>query len=550
MLKEREADWKRAAALFLLLFALLMIRNCVCGVEYYPQLDDYIQYHYYPSAFTFPELQQLTGLLASRPLAGIADYFFWGPMFNHMILGVALISLLYVLSALLIWKMLRRYFRLSLLFPVILVLLPLGIEGTYWMSASTRVVVGMLFAALTARAFLTWLDGGGWGRLCLYLLLQLIPFGFYEQGGLLSITLTVGVAILEWALNKKSLKRCLVSLWGMASMGLYFLATKLLSTGGVYSSRAEILLPTSRYYWNTFLPNVLGQIGQAFLGGGFYTTAKGFVRSAGLIFSGRLLVWTLPVLALCVLLGLLGVRCREQEQDKQPIWLVLLCGVLLTVGPFSLFLFLGNPWFSLRGTVTSFPGIALIVDALALRLWDKLPGRKHGPALLAAGLAFVFCVAGASEVMDYRDTYQNDQRIAHLVMDTLRADGVDGDVGRVGILGLEPSYLPNQNYFYHEHIHGCTESSWAFKGLLRAVGGGDLPSVIPLPSDPLYQTWNRSANHPSGFSVLYWFDGADLTRAELEEQGENAYRVLDRSGRVLGNIWEEADGTAYLRPAE
>ena len=64
------------------------------------------------------------------------------------------------------------------------------------MSASTRVVVGMFFAALAARTFLNWLDGRGWGWLVLYLILQLIPFGFYEQAGLLSITLTVGAAIL------------------------------------------------------------------------------------------------------------------------------------------------------------------------------------------------------------------------------------------------------------------------------------------------------------------------------------------------------------------
>ncbi|MDE7262440.1 MAG: hypothetical protein K2N78_10365 [Oscillospiraceae bacterium] len=549
MEKKIKPVWIGPAALFLLLFSLVMVRNCACGAVYYPQLDDYIQYHNYSSVSSFRALQESVGLLGARPLAGLADYFVWGPMWDHMILGVALISLLYVGAAMLAWKILGRYFRLSPLFPVLVTLIPLGIEGTYWMSASTRVVVGMFFAVLAAWTFLWWLDKGGWGRLVLCLAVQLIPINFYEQAGILSVTLTVGAAILEWTLNKKPLKRCVVSLWGVPAMGLYLLVTRLLASGGVYSSRMEVVLPVSRYFWTHQLPKVLWQFVCAFLGGGFFTLVKGFVRSARMIFSGQLLAWTLAVLVLSVLLVLLAMRWREEEREKRPLWLPLVCGLLLAAGPASLFLVIGNPWFSLRGTVPSFLGLALIVDAVLVWLWDKLPVRLNGPAVLAGAAAFVFCVAGASEMTDYRDTYENDQRIAHLVIDTLAADGVGGDAGRVGILNLEPSYLPNQNYFFHEHIHGCTESGWAFGGLLAAEGGGGLPSVTPLPSDPMYRAWNREANHPSGFTVLYWFDGTNLIPARLEEQAEDAWLVRDPEGGLLGRIWEE-NGIGYIRPSE
>ena len=535
-----------AFGLFLLLFLLLMARNCACGLEYFPQLDDYIQYHNYPTAGSFQVLQQSTGLLASRPLAGLADYFFWGPMFGHMILGVALISLLYTGTALLLWKLLKRYFRLSLLFPVIVLLLPLGVEGTYWMSASTRVVVGMFFAALAAWAFLEWLDRGGLGRLALYLILQLLPFGFYEQAGILSITLTVGAAILEWGLNRKELPRCAPSLWGCGAMALYLLFTRMMSSGGVYSSRAEVILPVGRYYWTVFFPDIMGQFRDVFIKGGFLTLAKGFVRGLGLIPAG--LLWcVLAAAVLCVLLGL-WARC-EEDGGKKRTGLALLSGFLLAAGPVSLFLVLGNPWFSLRGAVASFPGIALMADAAALWLWDKLPLRREGLSVLAAAAAFVFCVAGASEIVDYRYTTEHDRRAAFLVKTALEADGLDQSFGRVGILNLEPSYLPNQNFYYHEHIHGCTESAWAFAGLLAAEGGGDLPSVTPLPSDPMYRQWNRAANHPESFQALYWNDGAYLYRVELEKLGENEWLARGESGRVWGRIFEE-DGIGYIRPPE
>ena len=542
MYKRGKGDWKGPAGMFLLLFLLVMARYCAFGLRYYPQLDDYIQYYNYTRLYDFSTLQELTGILSSRPLAGIADYYFWSPMFDRMILGVALISALYAAAVLLIWNSLDRYFRTSPVLPVMMALLPLGIEGTYWMSASTRVVVGMFFAALAVRAFLNWLDGMGRSWLALYLIFQMLPFGFYEQAGLLSVALTAGAAVLEWTGRGKSLSRCAAALWGAPAMGLYFLLTRLLNNGGVYGSRTEIILPTGRYYWDTVFPEMMGQLRDAFLKGGFFTAVKGGVRGARMVLSGELLLWALGTAALCVLLGLLARR-KEPGEGDAPLWLALLSGLLLAAAPVSLFLVLESPWFSLRGTVTSFPGIALLADSLLVRLWDRLALRRGGLSVLAAAMAFAFCLAGASEIRDYRDTYENDQRIAKLVLEAAE----EPSAGRIGVLNLEPSYLPNQNFYYHEHIHGCTESGWAFTGLLTALGGE--VNAAPLPAAPLYRAWNREANHPSGFQTLYWFDGESLTPAALRELAENTYQVRDRQGELLGVIWEE-DGVGYIRRPE
>ena len=40
MYKRKKSDGKGLAGLLLLLFLLLMVRNCACGFEYFPQLDD------------------------------------------------------------------------------------------------------------------------------------------------------------------------------------------------------------------------------------------------------------------------------------------------------------------------------------------------------------------------------------------------------------------------------------------------------------------------------------------------------------------------------
>ena len=60
-------------------------------------------------------------------------------------------------------------------------LLPLGMEGLYWMSASTRIVGGMFFGCLGAVAFARWLDTGRWYWLAAYLPYSFCPLGFMSR---------------------------------------------------------------------------------------------------------------------------------------------------------------------------------------------------------------------------------------------------------------------------------------------------------------------------------------------------------------------------------
>ena len=64
---------------------------------------------------------------------------------------------------------------------VTVLLMPLGFEGTYWISASSRVCVGIFFAGV-ASALLTKLVSGGNKWLILpYILTTVLSFGFYES---------------------------------------------------------------------------------------------------------------------------------------------------------------------------------------------------------------------------------------------------------------------------------------------------------------------------------------------------------------------------------
>ena len=121
-------DW----VIFLVVFGLIMVKYCAFGFQYWPQLDDYIQYHNYAQFYgqTWDTVTML-GMLAARPLAGLADLFFWSNFFDHMLLGVALVSLMYAASAVLLRRIFAKYFGTGILFVIFLTLFPLVTEGTY-----------------------------------------------------------------------------------------------------------------------------------------------------------------------------------------------------------------------------------------------------------------------------------------------------------------------------------------------------------------------------------------------------------------------------------
>ena len=546
--RARDARWDWAAGG--VIFLLLAVRACAFGVQYWPQLDDYIQYHNYATMHDFLALAKLVGLLASRPLAGIADYFVWSPMFDFLIVGVILVSAVYAVSVVLMKRLLARYFAVGPLFPVVMALLPLGVEGTYWMSASTRIVVGLLCACLAGLSFGWWLDRGGWYRGLLFMAAMLLPFGFYEQSAVLAMTVVLGMGLLEAG---KAGRRSLLALWSLPAAALYLKLTTFLAVGGLYGSRTKLMLPVSDYYWDTFLPNILGEIGTVFTQGAFYTLAKGFVRGMRMVLSGELLVWFCGAAVLCLGYGWLVWRREKEQPGQRGADLALLAGILLAAAPVTPFLILDSTWFSLRGAVTSFAGVALVCDTIFLQLRAHVPHGRAAGAVVAGLTALVFCVAGASEVGDYRDTYLDDQQAARVIARDLPKDYPTKESAQgvtVGILGLEASMLEDVNFSWNEHFRGCTESDWALAGLLTCCYGEvALPGITPLPTDPIYKAWNREINRVDRFDRLYYYDGERLERVYLEQTGEMDYEVYGQDGRWLGRIWEENE-IGYFRTPE
>lgn len=532
---EKERQWLT----FLLIFALVFLRYCYYGLSYYPQLDDYIQMHNQSAYYSAKAVILDMGLLASRPLASVMDYFFWSRFWGCMMAAVGLLSALFAASACLFRAVWRRFFGTGYIFLVVYALLPLGIEGTYWVSASTRVIPALFFTALAMWLFLRWCETQRWGWLGGYFAAQLVSFCFYEQGLVLSVTGVLLVGILK--LFEKN-KKALWALFTFVNVGIYFAFTGYFSTAsGQLGSRLKLTLPWQAG-WDAVAEKAAREMGDAFLLGGYKTLGRGFRRGLALMAEKFNIIWLFLLLGLCILLFFLARR-HTGESRRTPS--ALLVGFLMALAPVTLFFVLSNPSVALRNTVFSFCGLALMADALFGLIFRSASWRGSAAGILCVLFALGASVCSVSELHDYRETCLADQRAAGAVCATLQnGAGLRGDE-KVAVLNLSPDYLTEQNYKFHEHIHGATESPWAFTGLLACTADNRLfPAATPIPM------WGSYAFSLEDFDLILYYDAAAGTAVRVTAAAaEDGLIFRDNSGAALARA-RENNGTGVLEPAE
>lgn len=511
---------------YIIAFILVFMRFVYYGFEYFPQLDDYIQYYSYRQFLgTIPEIIEKLGLLSARPLAGIMDITLWNFFFNtNMIFGVFIISILYTSSAFILKKAFSNIFTVSNIFIFVYLLLPLGFEGTYWVSASSRIVVGMFFASVGIYFFSALCEKGSIKYIPLFMIFQLISFGFYEQVIVFSITATF---LIMLSLFFKKGKITLFAFLTFVNVGIFAFVTSYFKNSSLYSSRMEIMFPNSEGYFDVFIPEILSQFKEVIIYGNFYTLFKGFIRGISIIFQEKSILYFVILIILCVFV----FKLSKDEEQKGSIW-AFVFGILLFIAPLTPFLVIGNPWFSFRGAITSFAGLGIVVDTV-FNLCIKNMKIK---GIVTSFIIFIFSVAGVSEIHDYRENSIKDENAAKAYIEAV--ENVDSSY-RIGVLNLNEINIENYNYIFHEHITGVTGSDWSFLGCCRYFAKEfDIPTPIPLSVESyVYRPYNSDINNIENFDMLLWYDGEKMNEVFWDKIGEKEYIIY--GDNVYGTIYDE-----------
>lgn len=479
----------RTAVFWVCMTALCMLKYLIYGFEYYPILDDYIQYWAYPNAQDiWNDIVLTIGLYNARPLSSLADPYVWGRFWAHMGAALFIITLLHVAGAYLIGKSLERSgFVCGPLFYIILLLLPLGFEATYWISASSRIVVGMFFVGLSLWCYTRYLDCQKKRWLWLFWVFGLVSFGFYEQVIILGFLLTV---LVLWRTFKEcpDKKAVLVPFINLIFAAAYY---AVFSGRGAFGGRSALIAQDSLKDHFGFITY---EIYLAWKHGLVTLNVNGFWR--GLEILKQNIWYLLAVILVC------GVAAACIGRREKPDWKALWIAPVLFVAPYALFFALKGSIVSFRNTYTSFVGLGLVCAFL----FDVLVRNIHVRRLVLFLVVFLFMAVNISEFSDYRKVSLTDRAILEKVTAALDGDVLAGR--REAVLVGAKWHYTEQNAYHREHIYSITQSDWALTGGAHCIAGTMKIKKI-TPTENLTPELKQS-----GAQILYIDENLNVSRAE------------------------------------
>lgn len=435
---------------FLMLFIIVVLgffRFSYLGFAYTPYLDDYIQYSYYPS-HPQPWETILTGgagVLFTRPLAGLMDFFVWSRLYGRLGVAVAIISVLYGTSGVLFYKTLKRL-RISVgaIFFAIYIFLPINVEGTYWLSASSRIVVPMFLASVSLWAAAS-------ERTALFCIFNFLSMWFYEQMAILSFfaAILIGIELKSF----KTVGSTIVSALLLVAFYVWL---------GAKGDNAQRLSITEA---DNLIKNVLNTIGDfltVLVYASYKIATKGFVRGFNIIATNFSIIWlaTLIILAMSAFNLMQNLKIEQKIKKRN-----IIAGAVLTITPLIPFFITQGNSFNLRNAVPCLLGIGIILDNVL-----SVAFRRYAP-LVAAILIFCFSVSAVSEVCDYELTASRDKALAVKI-----SEGVTPDTRKLKISTDTPDYYP-QNVPWRDHIKSMTASDWGVTGIVRTISKNRLVEI-------------------------------------------------------------------------
>ena len=447
----------------------LLLKFFSAGIWYFPVLDDHIQYGSYP-LFPLSHVLFNIGTVSSRPFASILDPSFWGLFYHHMWIALGLICVLYFFSAVLLDRILvKHHVTVTPFLYATYLLMPITFEGSYWISASSRIVVGMFFATAAAFLLMRYFSIKKKRILAGYIALALLSFGFYESVMIFSFVLQIFV-IVKRALNDKTKKTLLYLVFPFAlallMMLYYVLAARVFSSG----SRA------STFSLNDFgerIRSLLEQFVYIITTGSFRTTINGF-------WDGLKHILSSPLTALILIPLILGVSalCAKTGKKYEIRGKVNTCvplGLAMIGLPLLPHLLVPDVWLTYRSVLVCIPGFCVLFAPIGRQLLKKHRSRQFAIFLLVA----LFSVGCVNELQTYQKVSKTDAVIVENVANALSEDVKNGNAS--AILVLPHEIIIPQTSYYKDHVKSVASSDWALTGAVRAkTKNNGIPYITPV----------------------------------------------------------------------
>lgn len=434
-----------------------IFKYLIYGLRYFPVLDDYIQYGGYPlykdPSFVFLGI----GTIATRPLASILDVFLWGSLWNTPHLMLIVSCAFHFFSWVLFYKTAKaNNITISPLFGVFYLFFPFGYEGSYWISASSRIVVGLFFGGLTLLALTKYQHSGKIKYFLAFFVCALCSYTLYESSAVFCFLACAVILFINR--DKKRFILPFVSLC-VLMVGLFVYMKLIQQIGGMGSRASE----SSFKLIFTQADDFLTQLKEISLNGIPSIIIKGFSSGLLLLFKKGVLgiLYVAVMCAICVIAGRLTAGTEIKKPNKNTIIFQIAVGVILFIAPFAPNMITSPVWITYRTMFIPFVGAYLILDVI----FAKLP-KKSIQAIILSSFMFIFMVSGINEYDTYKRTSELDKALIQKICMKLSDDAKEGKCDVAVLLDAPPEI--EQVDFYKDHVKNLFYADWSLTGGVRA----------------------------------------------------------------------------------
>ena len=409
------------------------------------------------------EVLQKYKMYTTRPLAVLLDTYVISRLWGNLWIILFSFTILHFISSFLLYKVLEKNkIRTGSVLVIIFTLIPLCNDASYWIAASSRIVVGLFFAILSFYLYMKYIEGmqDRKKNTSIYLIgfaiTNLISLGFYEQIIAFSF---IGILLLM-AVNFKRQKNKWINIipfFNILIVVVYYIAFS--NTGNV-ASRGQII----KEHYIQHSVSVLNRIGELIIYSPASIVKHGLINGTQLLIADRAIVFTLIAVLISIVLGVQYSKEKVSDSWRSSV-IKLILGVFLVFVPFAPFFVLQSIWIVYRNAFISLIGVGLIIESLASIIFMRWDIRSLR-GIVAGIVVFIFLVGNVAELNDYRSVSKIDNEIVTNISETLEKEkGQDWYDREIIVFNTKPLYINPTS----KHFSNSTAADWALCGAMGSI---------------------------------------------------------------------------------
>lgn len=465
---------KQENRMYLLLFLLCIFKFMLFGFSYFPILDDFIQYDGYRMYGDLKYVYFGIGTIATRPLASVLDPLFWGAMPKWMALFI--VTLFHYLSCVLFYKTAKELnITLGPIFGVIYLLMPVMAESTYWLSASTRIVAGLLLSSGSFYFLARFIKNNKNSEIFGFWILSFLSCGFYET----AIAFSSAGLLLLMLYFRKRIRKKWVFVIPFANCAAFSGIYASLSHVGAMGNRAQGFDIAEIFKAEKFT-QFFTQTAEIFSKGFFELTKASFLKGLTSLLNGRAYG---ALIFLCIVIFSCACVFKPQKSEGKKLSVMAFALIMFFVPLFAYFL-PSEMWLTFRSFGFSVFALALFSERLI-----SCAKSKTVAGVLCAFLSFTFTVGSVGAYCTYKEVSEQDVKICKKIVSVLDENVLSGEKEAVIVLKKNPG---SEHLFYKDFVKSVFYEDWSLTGAVRSVSGNiKIKKITPVSENSDFNKENK-----------------------------------------------------------